>query len=486
MRGGRQIAGNPVLIGAATVLVVLVAVFLAYNANQGLPFVPTYNLNAELPSAANLVRGNEVRIGGTRVGSIDRIGVERRRGRRRTSALLSLKLERSVDPLPVDSTLIVRPRSALGLKYVADRARDVGRGLRGRRHDPARASHPGAGRVRRVPEHVRRGDARGRAREPQRVRRRARRPRREPQPGDRRVPPAAARHHPGRRATSPARRPTCRGSIRSLARRPRSSRPPPSRRRSCSSTSTRRSARCARSRRSSRSRSPRGRRRSTRGSAEFPLQRPFLANTAALFRGAPAGRRRAAHRRAGPRRHGRGRHAGAAPQPAVQRPARHAARGGRGVRDRPARAAGHRPADRRRWSCSSRRCEFVGAGADDLQLPRAVRPQRRVAALRGRRQRHLAAVHHRRHAAGPEQRGRAVVGARERADGRQPPARQQLPEHGGAGPAEGVRGGQRDLPRGPHGDRQRRPAPSRRPRRASPDGRPPPPHAAPEPVRRRR
>ena len=30
------------LIGAATTLVVIVAVFLAYNANNGLPFVPTY------------------------------------------------------------------------------------------------------------------------------------------------------------------------------------------------------------------------------------------------------------------------------------------------------------------------------------------------------------------------------------------------------------------------------------------------------------
>ena len=37
MRGrGSSIAGNPVLIGAATVLVVLVAVFLSYNANAGL------------------------------------------------------------------------------------------------------------------------------------------------------------------------------------------------------------------------------------------------------------------------------------------------------------------------------------------------------------------------------------------------------------------------------------------------------------------
>ena len=78
---GAGIAGNPVLIGAATVLVVLVAVFLAYNANQGLPFVPTYSLKAEVPSAAALVRGNEVRIGGSRVGTVDSITAKRQRRR---------------------------------------------------------------------------------------------------------------------------------------------------------------------------------------------------------------------------------------------------------------------------------------------------------------------------------------------------------------------------------------------------------------------
>ena len=38
---GAGIASNPVLVGGVTVLVVIVAVFLSYNANQGLPFVPT-------------------------------------------------------------------------------------------------------------------------------------------------------------------------------------------------------------------------------------------------------------------------------------------------------------------------------------------------------------------------------------------------------------------------------------------------------------
>jgi virulence factor Mce-like protein len=114
---GAGIAGNPVLIGAATVLVVLVAVFLAYNANQGLPFVPTYSLKAEVPSAAALVRGNEVRIGGARVGTVDSITTKRNEDGT-SVALLGLKLERDQMPLPKDSTLLIRTKSALGLKYV--------------------------------------------------------------------------------------------------------------------------------------------------------------------------------------------------------------------------------------------------------------------------------------------------------------------------------------------------------------------------------
>ncbi len=117
MSGRGGIAGSPVLIGAATILVVLVAVFLAYNANQGLPFVPTYQLRAEVPSAANLVVGNDVSIGGSRVGFVDGIEAQRQDDGS-TIAVLALTLERDVAPLPRDSTLIVRPRSALGLKFV--------------------------------------------------------------------------------------------------------------------------------------------------------------------------------------------------------------------------------------------------------------------------------------------------------------------------------------------------------------------------------
>jgi phospholipid/cholesterol/gamma-HCH transport system substrate-binding protein len=116
-RRSSSIAANPVLIGAATTLVVIVAVFLAYNANNGLPFVPTYQLKANVPSAANLVKGNDVRIGGARVGVVDDIQAENH-ANGSVSAVLTLKLETKVKPLPKSSTILIRPRSALGLKYV--------------------------------------------------------------------------------------------------------------------------------------------------------------------------------------------------------------------------------------------------------------------------------------------------------------------------------------------------------------------------------
>ena len=72
-RGAASMLGSPVLVGAITLLVAIVAVFLSYNANSGLPFVPTYDLKAEFSNAANLVVGNDVRIGGQRVGAVSEI-----------------------------------------------------------------------------------------------------------------------------------------------------------------------------------------------------------------------------------------------------------------------------------------------------------------------------------------------------------------------------------------------------------------------------
>jgi virulence factor Mce-like protein len=111
------VASSPVLVGAVTVLVVIVAVFLAYNANNGLPFVSTYNLKARVPNADALVKGNEVRIGGVRVGVVKSVvPVQLRNGN--IAAELSLSLDKNTEPLPVNTTITIRPKSALGLKFL--------------------------------------------------------------------------------------------------------------------------------------------------------------------------------------------------------------------------------------------------------------------------------------------------------------------------------------------------------------------------------
>jgi virulence factor Mce-like protein len=116
-RGLQGVASSPIVVGAVTVLVVIVAVFLAYNANNGLPFVSTYDLKARVPNADALVKGNEVRIGGVRVGIVKSVvPVQLKNGE--VAAELSLSLDKSAEPLPVDSTVTIRPKSALGLKFL--------------------------------------------------------------------------------------------------------------------------------------------------------------------------------------------------------------------------------------------------------------------------------------------------------------------------------------------------------------------------------
>ena len=125
-RGGIQgVASSPVIVGAVTVLVVIVAVFLAYNANNGLPFVSTYDLKARVP---------ERRRAGQRQRGADR----RRRGSASSSRWCrcrpatavsppnsSLSLDKSAEPLPDDSTMIIRPEIAARPQVPADRPRQL-------------------------------------------------------------------------------------------------------------------------------------------------------------------------------------------------------------------------------------------------------------------------------------------------------------------------------------------------------------------------
>jgi ABC-type transporter Mla subunit MlaD len=116
-RRGQSIAANPVLVGAVTTLVVVVATFLAYNANRGLPFVPTTQLRFHVANGANLLPGNDVREGGERIGVVEAMKPVRLEDGS-TGAEVELKLDKKAGAIPVDSTVNLRPRSVLGLKYV--------------------------------------------------------------------------------------------------------------------------------------------------------------------------------------------------------------------------------------------------------------------------------------------------------------------------------------------------------------------------------
>jgi virulence factor Mce-like protein len=109
---------SPVMVGALTVLVAAVTVFLSYNAGSSLPFVPTYDIAVQVPDAQELVDNNEVMVAGRRVGVISTI--EPRLDRQgHPYAQLNLRLDLSMEgKVHPDATALVRSRSLLGAKYV--------------------------------------------------------------------------------------------------------------------------------------------------------------------------------------------------------------------------------------------------------------------------------------------------------------------------------------------------------------------------------
>jgi ABC-type transporter Mla subunit MlaD len=118
----RGVFSNPIVIGALTVLTAVAGVTLAYQADNGLPFVPKYTLHVQINDASELTHGGEVHMGGALIGLITSIEPERTASGQ-SIAMLSLSLDKVVEPLPVDSTFIVRLKGSIGLKFI-----DVTRG----------------------------------------------------------------------------------------------------------------------------------------------------------------------------------------------------------------------------------------------------------------------------------------------------------------------------------------------------------------------
>ena len=93
--------GSPILIGALTVLVTIVAVTLAYNANNGLPFVPRYTMHLQIADASEVTKNAEVHMGGALIGAVTSVAPEPNSAGA-PIAVMNLSLNKNVEPLPVD------------------------------------------------------------------------------------------------------------------------------------------------------------------------------------------------------------------------------------------------------------------------------------------------------------------------------------------------------------------------------------------------
>jgi ABC-type transporter Mla subunit MlaD len=106
--------GRPfmVTLGLAGVLAALTLLYIGYNSPNSIPGRSYYTINAQFKNADNLTASYQVRIGGELVGQVLRPRVEHGLG------VVDLQLKPEVGPLLSDTTLKVRPRSPVGVRFV--------------------------------------------------------------------------------------------------------------------------------------------------------------------------------------------------------------------------------------------------------------------------------------------------------------------------------------------------------------------------------
>jgi phospholipid/cholesterol/gamma-HCH transport system substrate-binding protein len=109
---------EPVLLGAVAVLMSIVAIYFVYTLDsRGLPFVPTYDVQAVLADAESLGKTGDVRLAGVLVGRVHERHIEVLPDGQ-TRAVLTLALDKSLEPLAADSRVQMRAISTLGGSYV--------------------------------------------------------------------------------------------------------------------------------------------------------------------------------------------------------------------------------------------------------------------------------------------------------------------------------------------------------------------------------
>jgi ABC-type transporter Mla subunit MlaD len=114
---GRRPRVPPALVGLFAVVVVVAAVVLAFRANTSLPLVPRYDLDVQVANAEELTHGSEVHMGGSLIGTVSAVKPARSSSGRAV-AVLDLALDKSVEPLPIDSHFTIRIKGSIGEKYL--------------------------------------------------------------------------------------------------------------------------------------------------------------------------------------------------------------------------------------------------------------------------------------------------------------------------------------------------------------------------------
>ncbi len=121
MRRNRQPSplGSAMIVGTLIIIVIGIAVYLSYIAENGLPFVATYRVNVQVANADEVGKNADVRVGGARVGQVLTITPEPpSRTWPHPYAQLGLAIQQSLAPLPPDTHYEVRLSSVLGGKYL--------------------------------------------------------------------------------------------------------------------------------------------------------------------------------------------------------------------------------------------------------------------------------------------------------------------------------------------------------------------------------
>lgn len=101
-----------VTIGLIAVVIALAMVWVGYHAPTSIPSRSYYTLHANIKDAANIQQHDQVRARGQNVGQV--LHPRAVHGH----AVVDLQLDPSIGPLRSDTTLRVRPRSAVGVRFI--------------------------------------------------------------------------------------------------------------------------------------------------------------------------------------------------------------------------------------------------------------------------------------------------------------------------------------------------------------------------------